>query len=358
MPYQRPNLKTLIDRADADMASRLPGTEAQLRRSNVGALARIHAGAVHGLYGFLDYLSRQVLPDTAEVDWLERHASIYNITRKAAVSASGKVRFTGTTGTALAKGIKMQTARQQVFVTTAQVALKAGQADVPIEAETAGKAGNIKADTDLTLVTPIAGVQSKAVALAPGIQGGTEQETDDSLRRRLLARIQAPPHGGNRADYVAWAQAMAGVGRAWVYPEELGLGTVSVRFVKTDGAIPTAALVKKVQSYIDARRPVTARVTVVAPLARPLDLTFSAITPNTPAVRAAITAEIKDLLLRTAEPGKTLLLSHLREAVSQAAGKTDYVMNTPHANVRHATGQIATLGTITWPGADAQGGGQ
>lgn len=245
MPYQRPNLKTLIDRADADMASRLPGTEAQLRRSNVGALARIHAGAVHGLYGFLDYLSRQVLPDTAEVDWLERHASIYNITRKAAVSASGKVRFTGTTGTALAKGIKMQTARQQVFVTTAQVALKAGQADVPIEAETAGKAGNIKADTDLTLVTPIAGVQSKAVALAPGIQGGTEQETDDSLRRRLLARIQAPPHGGNRADYVAWAQAMAGVGRAWVYPEELGLGTVSVRFVKTDGAIPTAAWSKK-----------------------------------------------------------------------------------------------------------------
>lgn len=358
MPYKRPTLKQLIDRADADLAQRLPGTEAALRRSNVGALARIHAGAVHGLYGFLDYLSRQLLPDTAEVDYLERHASIYAMTRKAAAAATGKARFTGQAGAVIAKGVKVQTARQQIFMTTAEITLKAGHADVPIEAATPGKAGNIKTDTALTLVTPIAGVQSKAVALAPGIEGGAEKETDDSLRRRLLARIQAPPHGGNQADYVAWTQAVEGVGRAWVYPAELGLGTVSVRFVKTDGAIPSGALVTKVQRYIDARRPVTAQVTVVAPLARPLDLTFSAITPDTPAVRAAITAEIKDLLLREAEPGKTLLLSHLREAVSQAAGETDYVMRAPSANVRHDSGQMATLGTITWPGATGQRGGQ
>ena len=355
MPYKRPTLETLIERADADMAQRLPGTEAAPRRSNVGALARIHAGAVHGLYGFVDYLSRQVLPDTAEVDWLERHASIYSITRKAGVAAAGKARFTGQTGAVIAKGVKVQTARQQVFVTTALATLKAGQADVPIEADTAGKAGNIKADTSLTLVTPIAGVQSKVVALAPGIQGGAEAETDDSLRRRLLARIQAPPHGGAQADYIAWARAVAGVGRAFAYPAELGLGTVTVRFLQTDGAIPGAALVKKVQDYIDARRPITARVTVVAPVARPLDLAFTALTPDTPAVRAAITTEIKDLLQRDAEPGKTLLLSHLRQAVSQAAGETDYVMSDPVSNIRHDTGQIATLGAITWPGG-ASGG--
>ena len=355
MPYKRPTLKTLIDRADADLASRLPGTGAQLRRSNVGALARIHAGAVHGLYGFINYLSRQVLPDTAEVDWLVRHASIYSISRKAAVAATGQVRFTGQTGAVIAKGLKIQTARREVFQTTAEATLKAGQADVPVEAETAGKAGNLKAETALSLVTPSAGVQSKAVALAPGIQGGQAAETDHSLRRRLLARIQAPLHGGNQADYIAWAQAVAGVGRCWVYPAELGLGTVTLRFLKTDGAIPGAALVKKVQDYIDARRPVTARLTVVAPIARPLDVAFSALTPNTPAVRAAITAEIKDLLLREAEPGQTLLLSHLREAVSQAAGETDYVMRAPAANIRHDTGQIATLGALTWPGATGGG---
>ena len=358
MPYKRPTLKTLIDRADADMAQRLPGTEAALRRGNVGTLARIHAGAVHGLYGFLDYLSRQVLPDTAEVDYLERHASIYNITRKEASAGSGKARFTGTTGTVIAKGVKVQTVRAQIYVTMAAATLKEGQADVAIKAETAGKAGNIKADTVLTLVTPVGGVQSKAVALAPGIQGGTEPETDDSLRRRLLNRIQAPPHGGSQADYVAWARAVPGVGRAWAYPSELGLGTVTVRFMRTDGAIPAAADVKKVQDYIDARRPVTASVTVVAPIAKPLDLTFTALTPDTPAVRAAITAEIKDLLLREAEPGKTLLISHLREAISQAAGETDYVMVAPSTNVAHDTGQIATLGAPTWPAARAAGGGQ
>lgn len=197
MPYKRPTLQTLIERADADLAQRLPGTEAQLRRSNVGALARIHAGALHGLYGFVDYLSRQALPDTAEVDWLERHASIYSITRKAASVASGKVRFTGTTGAVIAKGVKVQTAGREVFATTAAGILKAGQADVPVQADKAGKAGNIKAETALTLVSPVAGVQSKAVALAPGMAGGAEPETDDGLRQRLLARIQNPPHGGN-----------------------------------------------------------------------------------------------------------------------------------------------------------------
>ena len=351
MPYKRPTLQTLIDRADADLAQRLPGTGAALRRSNVGALARIHAGAVHGLYGFVDYLARQALPDTAEVDWLERHASIYSITRKAGAQASGKARFSGTTGQVIPKGVKVQTAGREVFLSTARATLQAGQADVPIEAETAGKAGNLKADTALTLVTPVAGVQSKAVALAPGIAGGAEAETDDSLRRRLLNRIQAPPHGGNEADYVAWARAVKGVGRAWAYPAELGLGTVTVRFLQTDGAIPNAALVKKVQNYIDARRPVTARLTVVAPIQKPLDITLTALTPDTPAVRAAITAAIKDWLRREAEPGKTLLLSHLREAVSQAAGETDHVISDPVANIRHDTGQIATLGALTWPAA-------
>ena len=67
-------------------------------------------------------------------------------------------------------------------------------------------------------------------------------------------------------------------------------------------------------------------------------------------MRAAITSEIKDLLLRQAQPGKTILISHLREAVSRAAGETDYVMVEPSANVAHDTGQIATLGRMIWPG--------
>ena len=61
-----------------------------------------------------------------------------------------------------------------------------------------------------------------------------------------------------------------------------------------------------------------------------------------------VTAELQDLLRREAEPGATLLISHIRAAISLATGETNYVMTAPAADVTHTTGQMATMGTITW----------
>lgn len=45
MPFERPNLQTLIDRIDADLESRL--STSQLRRSNAKVYARVLAGVSH-----------------------------------------------------------------------------------------------------------------------------------------------------------------------------------------------------------------------------------------------------------------------------------------------------------------------
>jgi uncharacterized phage protein gp47/JayE len=155
--------------------------------------------------------------------------------------------------------------------------------------------------------------------------------------------------GGAKSDYEAWALQVAGVTRAWVYPLENGPGSVVVRFVRDNDAdlIPDAAEVSAVQHYIDDLRPVTANVSVQAPTAAPLNLTIQ-LTPNTAAVRAAVTAELADVVRREAMPGGTLLLSHLREAISVAAGEINNVLATPTADVTHAPGQMPVLGTITW----------
>lgn len=120
----------------------------------------------------------------------------------------------------------------------------------------------------------------------------------------------------------------------------------------TDGATPTgvplAAVTTAVEGYIHTRRPVTAEVTVAGPVATPLALTIRSLTPDTPAIRAAIRAEVDDLLLRAAEPGGTILISHIREAISGAEGETDHVLVSPTADVPHAAAQIATPGEITW----------
>jgi uncharacterized phage protein gp47/JayE len=349
MPFDRPDFQTLLDRALADIQSRLPDASPQLRRSLLGVVARMHSGAVHGLYGYLDWLARQAMPDTAEAEHLERWGSWWGVTRKAASRASGEVTVTGTSGAVIPAGTMLARADGATYATTAEVAVSAaGTATAPAVADEPGQSGNADAGLALTLVTPLAGV--RGALAAAGFGAGADEEADASLLARLLARVRNPPQGGAEQDYEAWALGVAGVTRVWVAPQEQGPGTVVVRIMTDDSTpdgIPTALDVAAVQAVIEAARPVTAEVTVVAPLPVPLDMTVR-LAPNTAAVRAAVQAEVTALIRRQARPGGTIPLSHLREAISVAPGETDHQLVSPAADVAHGPGEIAVPGAIVW----------
>jgi hypothetical protein len=121
-------------------------------------------------------------------------------------------------------------------VTTGQV-IASGTATLPVAPVLAGAAANIPAGTSLSFESPIAGVAATATVATGGIAGGVDEEGTEEVRDRFLLRLREPPEGGADQDYEAWALAVAGVTRAWVYPNELGLGTVVVRFVR-DNEIP------------------------------------------------------------------------------------------------------------------------
>lgn len=349
MSFARPTLSEINDRARADFNGRLSGADSRLRRSALDVIARVHSGGVHGLYGFIEWVSRQILPDTADADVLVRWASIFGVSRKAAEPAIGSITMTGVNGTAIPEGAVLQRGDQVEYVVTADAVIALGTATVAVEAATPGAGGNAEAGVLVTLTSPIAGVTSTAVAAVGGLVGGADEEDDGSLRERLLDRIRQQPMGGAQSDYERWAREVAGVTRAWVYPELNGLGTVGVGFVMDDreDIIPLSGDVTAVAAHIAPLRPVTAAVTVFAPTADPLDLEI-AITPDTPGIRAAIEAELRDLLRREAEPGGTLLISHIRQAISTAAGEVDHVLTTPTANVVSAAGELAVLGDIDW----------
>jgi uncharacterized phage protein gp47/JayE len=84
----------------------------------------------------------------------------------------------------------------------------------------------------MTFLNTIPNVQSVVVVDANKLVNGSDIESIPDLRARLLERIQNPPSGGAAEDYVAWALEVPGVTRAWVYPKEMGAGTVTVRFVR------------------------------------------------------------------------------------------------------------------------------
>lgn len=349
MAFIRPSLADLIVRAYTDIQSRLPGSDATLRRSNLNVLSRVHAAAVHGLYGFIQWLATQIIYDTAESEFLERWASIWKIYRKLASFATGPVILTGTNGVTIPALTELRRADGVLYTTNADVTIAAGTATVAVTAVETGVAGNAVAGTVLTLTLPIGGVT--ATATTGTLSGGSEAETDSALRARFIARIQAPPHGGAEHDYVAWALEVPGVTRAWVYPLELGAGTVVLRFVRDNDAslIPDAGEVATVQTYIEERRPVTADVTVAAPIAEQLNFTFTSISPNTAAVKNAVIAELSDLIGRESKPGGTLPLTHIQAAISAASGEDNYTMAAPNASVVNAVGHMTIMGTVTWP---------
>lgn len=351
MPFARPTLSDLIDDAQASFDARIPGADSRLRRSILNVLARVIAGAVNGLYGYLDWIFRQVFADTAEAAELERHASIRGISRIAGAFATGDVTLSGEDGRFIDSGTLLQRADGIGYEMQMSATIAGGTATAPVTATTSGLAGNATAGTSLSFVSPVEGVDAAAIVASPGISGGADRESDEALRARLLEKIRKPPQGGAAHDYVAWAKEVAGVSRVWVLPEYNGEGTVGVTFVR-DGEspiTPDAVEIQTVADYIEERRPVTAQVTVFAPTLVSINFTIH-VEPDTAEVRAAVQAELEDLMLREMAPdGETpLLLSHVHEAISAALGETDHTLTVPAADIPGFAGLLYRVGTITW----------
>jgi uncharacterized phage protein gp47/JayE len=356
MPFARSTLAQLIDRVRGDLRGRLESTGALLRRAMIDVLGAVWAGGLHELYGYLQWLALQLFATTAEREALLMLAAEYGITPVPAQFATGNVTATGVNGSSILAGaiISLDAATSYRVVTGAVIA--GGVATLPVVAVLAGATANVPAGTSLTFQSPTAGVNPGATVAAPGITGGIAEEGTEEVRDRLLLRKRKPPKGGSDQDYISWALAVPGVTRAWVFPHELGLGTVVVRFVMDDPArpsiFPSPGEVAAVQAAELAQRPITAAVTTVAPTNLAVAFTLH-IVPDNADTRAAVTAELRDLLSRDAQPGDgaglgTILLSAIRTAVGVASGVTDYVVTVPPANVVPGVGQLPTVGVITW----------
>ena len=350
MPFDRPSLPALVERAESDLSARLLDGEQPLRRSVAGVLARVTAGQAHMLYGYLDWLAQQPFPDTAEAEYLARLARIWGIGRKPAVAAAGTVTLQGQPGAVLPAGQELRRDDGTLYRVQADSHAAGATVTASVAALVAGQGGNVAAGQSLMLTSPVAGLQPVAQVTGQGITGGLDAEDDASLRARLLRRIQEPPHGGAAADYVAWALEVPGITRAWVYPGRMGAGTVGVAVVADglpSGPIPDSTLLAKVQAHLEGVRPVTCEVTVFAPQVLTVPVTVRLV-PDSEAVRAAVRAELRDLFARESSPGAVIRVSHLREAVSVSPGEEDHVLQSPTADIVPASHQMPVLGDITF----------
>ena len=353
MPFKRPTPKELLERIQTEFDLYLPGADARLRRSVEFVLARALVIASHDLNSYIEYLSKQILVNTADAEFLERHADKWGIDRKTGGKASGGIIIFGNDDATVPAGSIYQDQRDNKYILNDDATINAGTVIGNVTALEIGVIGNADAGTKLTLISPVAGIQSEATVDGDGLGGGADVEGDTSLAGRIIERIQNPPHGGAKSDYVTWAKEVPGVTRAWAYPTELGLGTVSVTFVLDTNSvsiIPTAADIQNVADHINEKRPVTSDVTVFAPTPVAIDFDIS-LNPNSIIIQNAVKAEIEDFFIREATPGGTLYLSRLQEAISTAEGEFNHVLNGPVADINVDFGQMPVVGNFSWSDA-------
>lgn len=352
MPWVTPPLRDVRERVRDDITAMLPGSIVT-GNTVLRVMADADAGLCHLTLRYIDWLALQLLPDTAEVEWLDRHADIWlvnsdgSIGRKDATYSSGSATFTGTTGTPVPIGTILNFSEIS-FETLAEIVVGDAPAEAAIRAIDAGTVGNLDAGTTLSVQSPILGVDSSAVVVS--LEGGTDVENDADLRIRVLERIRQPPMGGAQYDYVAWAKAVPGVTRAWAFPEQ-GVGTITVRFMMDElradqGGFPTHEDELAVHAYIDKMRPVTVMdCYVLGPVPYPIDLTISNLSPSDAATQDAIVQSVKGMLFLRAAPGQAIYRSWMDEAISEAIGENYHELDF-ETTLMPEVGYMASLGTI------------
>jgi uncharacterized phage protein gp47/JayE len=219
--------------------------------------------------------------------------------------------------------------------------------NAPVIAVVAGSAGNL--DPGTTLNTSVPNVSSVTVV---SLMGGTDTETDDELRARILQRIRNPPMGGDVQDYVAWALSYPGVTRAWA-EQEMGIGTMTVRFLMDDlrapSGMPLPQDVLNLQGYIDQVRPVTVKdCWVLAPLQQFVDVSIGSLEPDTDEAKAEIENSLQAMLFAKAAPGRTIFAAWKSYAVMNAPSVDSFELVNNTDDVMQAPGYMAFLRDITY----------
>jgi uncharacterized phage protein gp47/JayE len=363
MPAPLPPPEELTRRAEGRLEAALkrirpdksPEAIARAVRSEKGMLAAIVRAQATGLYGAHLHLSwnvRQLMPDTAEAEYLIRHAAIWGVFRRPATKAVGLALFTGVPGTAVPAGLDLRLPAGGLAVTSAGGVLDgAGEATIALEAAEGGVLGNTASGATLPIVTVQAGLDPQAAVLdADGMAGGAEEETDESLLARVLVEIREPGHGGNKNDYRVWIQNAFAVAKIATVPLWVGPGSVGVVVAMGTAVAPAAPIPAELDAmaaHLDPLRPVTAEVYVRPVVLLPVPMQL-AVVPDTLPMRAALEGAAAAHFAAEAEIGQRVARSRLSEALSAASGEYAHYITVPPADVVPDRDELPVPGVVTW----------
>lgn len=380
MPWYVPSARTIFERIAAALEQGLaakrpdvdPAAISRAARSNHGLLSIINrpvALEAREIHDHVAYYGRQVFIDTADDEYIERHAEIWGIRRRPATKAIGAVTIEAEPDTAIPMGMELSAPAGLIFVTTETAdSGESGRVDVAVEAQLSGPAGNLAAGTILKTVEPFPAIKTVTVA-EPGLAGGADAESWQDVRDAVLARIRQPPHGGAAFDYQQWLRTKFDVRAVAVIPDWIGRGSVGVIVAMHDGGNgrpPLDAEVEAMMEYLGPPgsskgvRPVTAYVVIVPAKSREIPITVR-LRPDTVATRKAIVEAWTAFVLTIGDDhdnfndgpiGATIERSRIIGALSAADGEYAHDLIEPATSIKLDRNEYPVAGPVTFAGPE------
>lgn len=247
--------------------------------SDIDIRMKVLAGEIFDSEVNLDFIKRQMFASTATGSYIDKHAKDRGLKRNPAVKATGEVTFSVNTARdesiLIPQGTIVGTSGDNCirFVTDISATLYAGllSRTVPCSAEIAGYEGNVSSGSVDVIITNVLGIDS--VTNRSSFSGGSDAESDESLRNRVLNTYVSVSNGTNAAYYIKLAETVDGVKSANVIPRARGTGTVDV-YLEGYNAEVSETVVNDVQRIMDEQRELNVDVRVRAATALPISLGF------------------------------------------------------------------------------------
>jgi len=340
-----------------EVADRTPFTNFNLG-AGIRHLLEILAKVVYDLYSLLATVTNQSWVTTATGKWLDLKVREVGIQRRAAVKTQLQLTFrtsapvgsdlTIPIGT-ICKSRKDSQGNEFRFLTVEAGLIEQSQSEatVLVEAEQPGKAWNVAVGSITRMVTKINGIGSVSNE-EPLVREGADGESDDALRQRAILTWDTLGLGGTRNAYQAWAMAIEGVRAVSILDDfPYGPGTVGVVILGEEG-VPSTQLLYDVQTHIDARKPLTADVRVIAPVLveTTIALSITHFADADPVVLdTAIRAKI-DGFSGALELGEGLVRARLVQQVMEIPGVYNVEVTAPTADITLPANQFLDIASV------------
>lgn len=350
MTYNIPTLKELTEKTRGYINTYLPNTDSFLTPNILGVFGKVWSMMIYPVYGYGNYILNQMFAVTADTQYLELHASERGLSRRSATKSSGYVRVIGASGQTIALNALLNRSDGVQFIAKTAL-LTTGNNLLLVESLSAGANKNTNSGTKLELNTVNPNITS--ITVTDGLSGGSDIETDESLRLRVSYAKQNLAYTGTLGYYnIKVQQEFSDVTRIF---RENGLGTFNLYFLmddKYDNGIPSGSDISAIQTYLNTIKLEGTNPVAKAPQLQVINVVVNISGIITNETQAQIELEIKDAIesegqFSSTDDPKVFYKESIDSAVGRVLVGNNFNVISPNANISIASGKIPAYGTVT-----------